>query len=86
VDAVLTTRELGRLIKLYGIDFVSLPNEEFDHDMFGEYTGASVIFGATGGVMEAALRTVTEILTKKPLDDVNFHGLRGCRRHQRSGA
>ena len=77
VDAVLTTRELGRLIKLYGIDFVSLPNEDFDQDMFGEYTGASVIFGATGGVMEAALRTVTEILTKKPLDDVNFHGLRG---------
>lgn len=77
VDAVLTTRELGRLIKLYGIDFDTLPDEEFDQDMFGEYTGASVIFGATGGVMEAALRTVTEILTKKPLDDVNFVALRG---------
>ncbi len=77
VDAVLTTRELGRLIKLYGIDFESLPDEEFDQDMFGEYTGAGVIFGTTGGVMEAALRTVTEILTKKPLDDVNFVALRG---------
>lgn len=77
VDAVLTTRELGRLIKLYGIDFDSLPDEEFDQDMFGEYTGASVIFGATGGVMEAALRTVTELLTKKPLDNVDFVALRG---------
>jgi len=77
VDAVLTTRELGRLIKLYGIDFETLPDEEFDQDMFGEYTGASVIFGASGGVMEAALRTVTEILTKKPLDNVNFMALRG---------
>lgn len=77
VDAVLTTRELGRLIKLYGIDFVNLPDEEFDQDMFGEYTGAGVIFGTTGGVMEAALRTVTEILTEKPLNDVNFHPLRG---------
>ncbi len=77
VDAVLTTRELGRLIKLYGIDFPTLPDEEFDQDMFGEYTGAGVIFGASGGVMEAALRTVTEILTKKPLADVNFLALRG---------
>jgi len=77
VDAVLTTRELGRLIKLYGIDFDTLPDEQFDQDMFGEYTGASVIFGASGGVMEAALRTVTEILTKKPLADVNLVALRG---------
>ena len=65
------------MIKLYGIDFKSLPNEEFDQDMFGEYTGASVIFGTSGGVMEAALRTVTEILTKKTLEDVNFVALRG---------
>jgi NADP-reducing hydrogenase subunit HndD len=77
VDAVLTTRELGHLIKLHGIDFHTLPDEEFDQDMFGEYTGAGVIFGTTGGVMEAALRTVTEILTKKPLEDVNFMELRG---------
>lgn len=77
VDAVLTTRELGKLIKLYGIDFCNLPDEEFDQDMFGEYTGAGVIFGTTGGVMEAALRTVTEILTKQPLNDVNFMAVRG---------
>ncbi len=77
VDAVLTTRECGRLIKMFGIDFNNLPNEEFDQDMFGEYSGAGVIFGATGGVMEAALRTVKEILEKKPLDDVNFEVVRG---------
>lgn len=77
VDAVLTTRELGRMIKLYGIDFVNLPDEEFDQDMFGEYTGAGVIFGTSGGVMEAALRTVTEILTGENLEDVNFYPLRG---------
>lgn len=77
VDAVLTTRELGRLIKLFGIDFVNLPDEEFDQDMFGEYTGAGALFGASGGVMEAALRTVTEILTEKELSDVNFIAVRG---------
>jgi len=77
VDAVLTTRELGRLIKMYGIDFIDLPDEQFDQDLCGEYTGAGVIFGASGGVMEAALRTVYEILTKKELKDVNFTALRG---------
>lgn len=77
VDAVLTTRELGRLIKLYGIDFVNLKDEEFDQDMFGEYTGAGAIFGSSGGVMEAALRTVVEILTEKPLDNINLKALRG---------
>ncbi len=77
VDAVLTTRELGRLIKMYGIDFVNLNDEEFDQDMFGEYTGAGVIFGASGGVMEAALRTVYELLTKKELENVNFEAVRG---------
>ena len=77
IDAVLTTRELGKLIKLYGIDFNQLPDEEFDHDMFGEYTGAGVIFGVTGGVMEAALRTVYVKLTNKELDDVNFMAVRG---------
>ncbi len=77
VDAVLTTRELGKLIKLYGLDFVNLPDEEFDQDMFGEYTGAAALFGASGGVMEAALRTVTEILTEKPLDNVDFEIVRG---------
>lgn len=77
VDAVLTTRELGRLIKMYGIDFVNLADEEFDQDMFGEYTGAGVIFGASGGVMEAALRTVYELMTKQELKDVNFTTVRG---------
>lgn len=77
VDAVLTTRECGRLLKLYGIDLNKLPDEEFDQDLFGEYSGAGVIFGVTGGVMEAALRTVKEILEEKPLDDVNFDVVRG---------
>ena len=77
VDAVLTTRELGKLIKTYGIEFTSLADAEFDQDLFGEYTGAAVIFGATGGVMEAALRTVTEILTEKELNDIDFQAVRG---------
>jgi hydrogenase, Fe-only len=77
VDAVLTTRELGKLIKTYGIEFPALEDAEFDQDLFGEYTGAAVIFGATGGVMEAALRTVTEILTEKELNDIDFQAVRG---------
>ncbi len=77
VDAVLTTRELGRLVKMYGIDFVNLPDSEYDQDMFGEYTGAGVIFGATGGVMEAALRTVKEVLEGKTFDDVDYEVIRG---------
>jgi NADP-reducing hydrogenase subunit HndD len=77
VDIVLTTRELGRLIKIYGVDFNALPNEDFDHDMFGEYTGAGVIFGVTGGVMEAALRTVAVKITGEELTDVNFEAVRG---------
>lgn len=67
VDSVLTTRELGKLIKMFGINFKDLKDEDFDQDMFGEYTGAGVIFGASGGVMEAALRTVVDVLTKKDL-------------------
>ena len=58
VDAVLTTRELGDLIKRSGIQFARLPDEDFDRDLVGEASGAGVIFGVTGGVMEAALRTV----------------------------
>ncbi len=76
VDAVLTTRELARMIKQAGIDFVNLPDEEFD-PFFGDSTGAGVIFGATGGVMEAALRTVAEIATGKPLDNVEIMEVRG---------
>jgi len=76
VDAVLTTRELAKMIKEAGIDFVSLPDESFDNP-FGEATGAAVIFGATGGVMEAALRTVAEILAGKSLDNIEYNAVRG---------
>ncbi len=76
VDVVITTRELARMIKEAGIDFARLPDEDFD-DMFGESTGASVIFGVTGGVMEAALRTVYEVVTGKTLEKLEFEGVRG---------
>lgn len=76
VDYVLTTRELGRMIREAGIDFVNLPEENFDAPM-GIATGAGVIFGATGGVMEAALRTVAEVVTGQPLENIEFHGVRG---------
>ena len=76
VDYVLTTRELARMIKEAGIDFVNLPDEDFD-SLMGESTGAAVIFGATGGVMEAALRTAYEAITGKTLEDVNFTAVRG---------
>ena len=76
VDYVLTTRELARMIKAAGIDFVNLPDGRYD-DPLGEYTGAATIFGATGGVMEAALRTVYEVVTGKKLDNVEFMAVRG---------
>ncbi len=76
VDEVITTRELARMIKEAGIDFVNLPDEDFD-PVLGESTGAGVIFGATGGVMEAALRTVYEKVTGKTLDNVDFNDVRG---------
>lgn len=76
IDVSLTTRELARMIKQAGIDFVNLPDEEFDTP-FGEATGAGVIFGTTGGVMEAALRTVYEILEKKPLENLDIKEVRG---------
>ena len=76
VDYVLTTRELGRMIREAGIDFANLPEEEFDAPL-GLSTGAGVIFGATGGVMEAALRTVAEVVTGEQLKDIEFHGVRG---------
>ncbi|MBR2405175.1 MAG: iron hydrogenase small subunit, partial [Clostridia bacterium] len=76
IDCSLTTRELARMIKQAGIDFNSLPDEEFDSP-FGEATGAGVIFGTTGGVMEAAIRTVYEVLEKKPLDNLNIEPVRG---------
>ncbi|GAB6117375.1 NADH-dependent [FeFe] hydrogenase, group A6 [Thermoanaerobacter brockii subsp. lactiethylicus] len=76
VDAVLTTRELARMIKEMGIDFVNLPDEEYDEPL-GMSTGAGVIFGATGGVMEAALRTVADIVEGRELDKVDFEEVRG---------
>ncbi|MGE5585159.1 MAG: NADH-dependent [FeFe] hydrogenase, group A6 [Bacillota bacterium] len=76
VDVALTTRELARMIKAAGIDFASLPDGEFDAPL-GISTGAGTIFGATGGVMEAALRTVSEVVTKKPAGKVEFLEVRG---------
>ena len=77
VDAVLTTRELGKLIKMYGINFPDLKDDTFDQDLFGEYTGAGVIFGASGGVMEAALRTVVDVLTGEDLENLDYEAVRG---------
>lgn len=76
VDYVLTTRELSRMFKESGIHFKSLPEEDFDNPL-GSSTGAAVIFGATGGVMEAALRTAYEVLTGKALPDINLTAVRG---------
>ena len=76
VDDVLTTRELARMFREIGIDFTHLPEENFDSPL-GESTGAAVIFGATGGVMEAALRTAYEVFTGKTLTDINFTSIRG---------
>lgn len=76
VDANLTTRELARMIRQAGLDFVHLPEEEFD-DMLGESTGAGVIFGVTGGVMEAALRTVVDVLTGEDMPRLEYGDVRG---------
>ena len=76
VDYVLTTRELAQMIKELGIDFASLPESEYD-DPLGQSTGAAVIFGATGGVMEAALRTAYEVITGDKLEDVDITAVRG---------
>lgn len=77
VDAVITTRELGDMIRRSGIVFTKLPDEEFDIDIMGEASGAGVIFGVTGGVMEAALRTVYHILTGKEQGAIAFTSVRG---------
>ena len=76
VDVVLTTRELGKMLRQMGIDFASLKETPFD-DPFGITTGAAAIFGASGGVMEAALRTVYEVVEKKPLTNLDFTEVRG---------
>lgn len=76
VDFSISTRELAHLIKQSNIDFMSLPDEDFDSPM-GESTGAGVIFGTTGGVIEAAVRTAYEVQTGKKLEKVDFEELRG---------
>lgn len=76
VDIVITTRELGRMIREAGIDFASLPEGEFDSPL-GTGTGAAVIFGITGGVMEAALRTVADVATGESLPKVDYSEVRG---------
>lgn len=76
VDVVLTTRELSRMLKLAGVDFKNLDEEDFDAPL-GISTGAGVIFGASGGVMEAALRTVYEVLTEKELENIDLVAVRG---------
>jgi NADP-reducing hydrogenase subunit HndD len=76
VDFSITTRELAALIKQANIDFTQLPDEEFDSPL-GESTGAAVIFGTTGGVIEAAVRTAYEVYTGKPLPKIDFEELRG---------
>jgi NADH-quinone oxidoreductase subunit G len=76
VDISITTRELARMIKQAGIEILRLPEEEAD-DPLGPYTGAGTIFGATGGVMEAAVRSAYRFVTGKELGDVNFMPARG---------
>ncbi|MGI6566174.1 MAG: 2Fe-2S iron-sulfur cluster binding domain-containing protein [Firmicutes bacterium] len=78
VDVVLTTRELGRMFREAGIDLMELPEEEYDEPL-GISTGAGAIFGATGGVMEAALRTVYELVTGTELENLDFEDVRGMK-------
>ena len=78
VDISITTRELGRMIERAGIRFAELPDEDFDPAL-GESTGASTIFGATGGVMEAALRTAVELVTGESVGAVDYHDVRGTK-------
>ena len=78
LDYTMTTRELARMIKKLGIDWNSLPDEEFDSPM-GTDTGAAVIFGASGGVMEAALRTAAEVLSGKKMKSLDYKEVRGMK-------
>lgn len=78
VDFALTTRELARMIETAGINFKLLPDEAFDTPL-GDSTGAAVIFGATGGVMEAALRTAADVLENKDLPEVEYKEVRGTK-------
>ena len=76
VDVVITTQELAKMIRAYGLDFANLPDEPWDQP-FGESTGAAVIFGASGGVLEAALRTANDILSGKDIKEIDFVAIRG---------
>ncbi|MCR5636611.1 MAG: [FeFe] hydrogenase, group A [Clostridiales bacterium] len=76
IDIAITTRELAKMIKLAQLDFVNLPDEEFDPAL-GITTGAAAIFGATGGVMEAALRTAADVLTGEDLKEIDYNDVRG---------
>jgi NADH-quinone oxidoreductase subunit G/NADP-reducing hydrogenase subunit HndD len=77
VDAVLSTRELAKMLKQAGVKFNELPDDNFDQDLLGEYSGAGVIFGATGGVMEAALRTAADVASGEDIADIEYHAVRG---------
>ena len=77
VDSVITTRELAKMIKQAGIRFTQLPDEKFDDPFGEEATGAGVIFGATGGVMEAAIRTVADILDNTSHTEIEYEAVRG---------
>ena len=77
IDVTITTREFARMVRQAGIMFPSLPDDETFDPMFGIASGAAHIFGATGGVMEAALRTVAEVVTGKPLEKIDFDDVRG---------
>ncbi|MCC5829502.1 MAG: iron hydrogenase small subunit [Phycisphaeraceae bacterium] len=81
IDCVLTTRELARMIKQAGIDFANLPNDGEPDHILGDYTGAATLFGVTGGVMEAALRTAHKLVTGEELPDdaIEFHQTRGLK-------
>ncbi len=76
VDAVITTRELGKMLRQAGIDFNKLSNGEFDNPL-GEYSGAGAIFGATGGVMEATLRTLVDLVENKEMESIEYTNVRG---------
>ena len=77
VDVVLTTREFARLLQREGIDLASLPPSDYDNPWMGGYSGAAAIFGTTGGVMEAALRTVHKVVTGNELEGIDFNAVRG---------
>jgi iron only hydrogenase large subunit-like protein len=78
VDFVLSTREMGRMLKEAGLDFLSLPDGEFDHPL-GYSTGGADIFAVSGGVLEAALRMAAEVITGQELENVDFEEVRGLR-------